>query len=155
MTRVNESGGDSTWFWWVVGVGVVSAAIYVLALLIRDVFSVSGLAYTLGLGDGTGLLWPQATVALTWALFVECCALAGVAGNYFTGRWKHSLLANLLLGHVTFLGWVFRALWAGCRGTYRSGRWALARVRPHPAVLLQSVPADDDFEGLVVEAQAA
>lgn len=155
MTTSSDDGGNS-WFGWVVGTGAACAGVYVLALLLRDVFSVRGLVYTLGLGDGTGLLWPEATAALTWVLLVECCALTGVVGNYFAGRWKSSRLANLLLGHVAFVGWVFQALRAGCRVSGRAALWAVSRARRGPAVLVQAVPADEDFENVFIDdAEAA
>lgn len=152
MTTESDSGDGLSW---VAGVGVVCAAMYVLVVLMRDVFSADGLLYSLGLGDGTGLMWPTATAVVTWGLFVECCAVGGVVANYSAGRWHDWWLKNLLLGHVTFLGWLFRALRWTAKRLYGGASWALDHAAREPGPLLVVETAEpDDFDGLVVDSEA-
>ena len=149
----SKSESDNKASWWALGLGVAAVVAYVLLQLLIDVFSLEGLAYTLGHGDGSGLMWPEATAALTWALMVECCAVSGMVSNYLAGRWKNSLTLNVAAGHTRFLRWIGRALQAAGTALYRGCCWVLRQAsRP---VLAE--PADlDDFESVVDDsAQAA
>ena len=125
---------------WLLGATAVFAVWFGLRLLL-DVFSVAGIAYTLGLGDGATLMWPTATAVLTWMLAIEICAAAGMAADVATGKRRPTRVAYWVFGHVTFMCWIgqlFLGLW---RIAFRGGTRLTARW-PQPA----SAPDDDGAE---------
>ena len=153
MTRVSDTGEGSSWVWWGVAAGAGCVVIRVLVQLMSDVLSATGLLYSLGLGSAEGIAFPLATRLVTWFGLLELCALAGMIGNYWVGRWKDHWAANLLLGHVAFVGWIFRGLQAGGRGI-AAVTAAVARARRGRVEVLVDV-GQEDFDALVVKPEVA
>ncbi len=144
MKKKKEETGRGTTSW-----GLVTAAgivvLYIVATLIKDVFSWAGLSYSLGQGDGASLTWPEATAVATYVLLSEVCALGALVHNWYQGEWKMRWYQNVLLAHVTLGVWLCRGLrWAvvaicGCAS------WAWARLGVEELVAFVQNDLDDEF----------
>lgn len=134
----SDHNSDASW-WLLAALGAVGLGCAAIRLL-ADVFSLAGIAYTLGLGDGRQLWQPGLTAALTWVLLIEGLASAGILANHIDGRRHAAWVVAWALGHVRAGRWLVRALvWVAWTLRHAGERLASTSTRP-----------DDGFEDFAV-----
>lgn len=147
-TVAREPSSNGTWLMAVVTIGLGLVAFRLLG----DVFSVAGLAYTLGGGDGHELMWPAATVFLTWMIVIEIAAAAGVVADYLAGERRSGWLATWAFGHVRTIRLVAGLLIWTARHLWRFGVWFAQRYRMPAAPAART--DEEDFDVFEIPAVA-
>jgi hypothetical protein len=121
---------------------------------VSSIARLTGLLYTFGLGSPEGLNYPYICRGVTITVLAEACALAGTVGNYVTGHWHERFVADWLLGHVTFAGWIFRASRAAVSATRHTAGAPVGKIRRIEFTVTESVEIGD-WQGIVIDIDAA
>ncbi len=116
----------------VAAVAAAIAAVLLVGRLLLDVCSVGGLAYTVGVGSGDGLMWPAATRVVTMVLVVEVAVVVSAVLD-----WLEADLDVVTWG----CAWRVGHLTMPRRVVHRVGWWArrvrvlVVHARRRPAVV--------------------
>lgn len=115
----------------VAAVAAAVAGVLLVGRLLLDAWSVQGLAYTIGVGSGDGLMWPAATRVVTMVLVVEVAVVVSAVLD-----WLEADLDVVTWG----CAWRVGHLTMPRRVVHRVGWWArrvrvlVVHARRRPAV---------------------